>query len=188
MGPYRVVARLLGWRKIRFIREKFVSSSEGTSDIAGQIHKRGNYVLQGRISPRSITAQNGLFIFKPFLMWVHLSFPSIQQRPPDGWGTTIWKDFGPQKTLWRMPPDPQLTFYWYMAVLSHFQSCPTLWSHGLYPTRLLCPWDSSGKNNGVGCHFLLQEIFPTQRSNLCLLQLLHWQAGSLLLAALRNTS
>ena len=29
--------------------------------------------------------------------------------------------------------------------------CP----HGLQPTRLLCPWDSSGKNTGVGCHFLL---------------------------------
>ena len=28
--------------------------------------------------------------------------------------------------------------------------------HGLQPTRLLCPWDSPGKNNGVGCHFLLQ--------------------------------
>ena len=24
------------------------------------------------------------------------------------------------------------------------------------PTRLLCPWDSPGKNSGVGCHFLLQ--------------------------------
>ena len=28
--------------------------------------------------------------------------------------------------------------------------------HGLQPIRLLCPWDSPGKNNGVGCHFLLQ--------------------------------
>jgi len=27
--------------------------------------------------------------------------------------------------------------------------------HGLQPTRLLCPWDSPGKNTGVGCHFLL---------------------------------
>ena len=36
---------------------------------------------------------------------------------------------------------------------------------GLEPTRLLCPWDSSGKNTGVGCHFLLQEIFPTRESN-----------------------
>ena len=24
--------------------------------------------------------------------------------------------------------------------------------HGLWPTRLLCPWDYSGKNTGVGCH------------------------------------
>ena len=29
-------------------------------------------------------------------------------------------------------------------------------SHGLQPTRLLSPWDSPGKNTGVGCHFLLQ--------------------------------
>ena len=29
--------------------------------------------------------------------------------------------------------------------------------HGLQPTRLLCPWDSPGKNTGVGCHFLLQH-------------------------------
>ena len=39
--------------------------------------------------------------------------------------------------------------------------------HGLWPTGLLCPWNFSGKNNGVGCHFLLQGIFPTQGSNLC---------------------
>ena len=27
------------------------------------------------------------------------------------------------------------------------------------PTRLLCPWDTPGKNTGVGCHFLLQGIY-----------------------------
>ena len=31
--------------------------------------------------------------------------------------------------------------------------------HGLQPARLLCPWDSAGKNTGVGCHFLLKGIF-----------------------------
>ena len=31
--------------------------------------------------------------------------------------------------------------------------------------RLLRPWDFPGKNTGVGCHFLLQRIFPTQGSN-----------------------
>ena len=50
--------------------------------------------------------------------------------------------------------------------------------HGWKPTRLLCPWDSPGKNTGVGCHAVLQGIFLTQGSNPCLLRLLHWQAGS----------
>ena len=36
--------------------------------------------------------------------------------------------------------------------------------------------DSPGKNTGVGCYALLQGIFPTQGSNLCLLHLLHRQA------------
>ena len=39
--------------------------------------------------------------------------------------------------------------------------------------RLRCLWDVPGKNTGVGCHFLLQAIFPTQGSNLSLLCLLH---------------
>ena len=38
----------------------------------------------------------------------------------------------------------------------------------------------SGKNTGVGCHCLLQVIFPAQGSNPHLLHLLHWQAGSFL--------
>ena len=48
--------------------------------------------------------------------------------------------------------------------------------------RLLCPWDSPGKDTGVARHALLQGIFPTQGSNMCLSCLLHWQVGSLLLA------
>ena len=40
------------------------------------------------------------------------------------------------------------------------------------------------KNIGVGCHFLLQSIFPTQGSNLRLLCLLHWQEDSLTLCHL----
>ena len=36
---------------------------------------------------------------------------------------------------------------------------------GLQPARLLCPWNSPGKNTGVSCHFLLQGIFPTQGLN-----------------------
>ena len=48
----------------------------------------------------------------------------------------------------------------------------SLWPHGLQPTRLLCPWDFPGKNTEVGCHFLLQGIFPTQGSKPCLLSFL----------------
>ena len=55
--------------------------------------------------------------------------------------------------------------------------------HGL-PTSLLGPRDSPGKNTGVGCHFLLQGIFPTQGSNPCLLPLLHCQADALPLSHL----
>ena len=59
-----------------------------------------------------------------------------------------------------------------------------LQSHGLQSARFLCPWDSSGKNTGVGCHFLLQEIFPTQGLNPCLRCLLRWWGESLPLSHL----
>ena len=49
---------------------------------------------------------------------------------------------------------------------------------GEEPTRLLCPWDSPGRNPGMGRHFLLQRIFPAQGSNPGLLHcrqiLYHW--------------
>ena len=67
-----------------------------------------------------------------------------------------------QFRIWRMK-------FMYVCV------CPTLCD----PTELLCPRDSPGKNTRVGCHFLLQGIFPMQGSNPCLLHLLHWQTGSL---------
>ena len=50
--------------------------------------------------------------------------------------------------------------------------------------RLLCPWDSSGKNTWMGCHFLLQGIVPTQGYNL---YLLHWQVDSLQLSHLGSS-
>jgi len=44
------------------------------------------------------------------------------------------------------------------AAAKSLQSCPTLCDpiDRRQPTRLSCPWDSPGKNTGVGCHFLLQ--------------------------------
>ena len=46
------------------------------------------------------------------------------------------------------------------------QSCPTLCDPmDCVAYRLLLPWDFPSKKTGVGCHFLLQEIFPTQGLN-----------------------
>ena len=58
------------------------------------------------------------------------------------------------------------------------KSCLTLLRpHGLYsPLGSFCPWDFPGKNNGVGCHFVLQGSFLTQGSNP---NLLHWPVGPL---------
>ena len=44
----------------------------------------------------------------------------------------------------------------------------SLQPRGLQTPRLLGLWDSPGKDAGVGCPFLLQGIFLTQGSNLCL--------------------
>ena len=56
------------------------------------------------------------------------------------------------------------------------QLWPPLCNYGPQPAMRLCPGDFPGKNTVDSCHFLLQGIFLTRRSNLCLL---HWQASSL---------
>ena len=63
-----------------------------------------------------------------------------------------------------------------LLLLSHVQLFVTPWT---VAPRLLCLWDSPGKNTGVGCHFLLQGIFLAQEWNP---HLLHWRVDSLLLS------
>ena len=43
-----------------------------------------------------------------------------------------------------------------LSRFSHVRLCAT--SYRWQPSRLCCPWDSPGKNTGVGCHFLLQCV------------------------------
>ena len=63
------------------------------------------------------------------------------------------------------------------------QSCSTLCDPmDCSPPGSSVHGDSPGKNTGVGCHALLQGVFPTQGSNPGLLCLLHRQAGFLPLA------
>ena len=60
------------------------------------------------------------------------------------------------------------------TIWSIAQLCATLWDPmDCSPRR---GYSLHGKNTGLGCHFLLQGIFPTQGSNP---HLLHWQADSL---------
>ena len=71
------------------------------------------------------------------------------------------------RTVWRFlkkleiklpydPATPLLGIYTAAAAAKPRQSCPTLWDpiEGSPPGSH--PWDSPGKNTGVGCHFLLQ--------------------------------
>ena len=51
----------------------------------------------------------------------------------------------------------QSVYLFPVAAAKSLQSCPTLCDPiDRQPARLPCPWDSPGKNTGVGCHFLLQ--------------------------------
>ena len=43
---------------------------------------------------------------------------------------------------------------------SHSVVSDCLRPFGLYPARLLCPWGFSGKNTGMGCHFLPPGDLP----------------------------
>ena len=45
-----------------------------------------------------------------------------------------------------------------LLLLSCFSLSDSAHPHRRQPTRLPCPWDSPGKNTGVGCHFLLQCV------------------------------
>ena len=82
------------------------------------------------------------------------------------------------------PPNPT----W--CVRAHVLTCSvtsnSLRPHELWPTRLLCPWDSPGKNTGVGCHALLQGTFLTLGWGPRHFCLLHRQAGSLPLSHLSD--
>ena len=59
------------------------------------------------------------------------------------------------------------------VVLNHVLLFVTPWT---VHARFVCPWDFPGKNTGVGCHSLLQKIFPTQGLRP---GLLHWLVDSL---------
>ena len=70
-----------------------------------------------------------------------------------------------------------------VCVLSHVQLFVTTWT---VVSQAALPVDSPSKNTGVGSHFFLQGIFPTQGSNLCFQCLLHCLEDSFLLSHQEN--
>ena len=90
----------------------------------------------------------------------------VLSRPPARW-VTLGKKHYLSEDLRRPHPCKNVINY------SSNEHDYSLRPHGLQPARLLCPWDSPGKDTGVGCHALLQGIFPTQGSHRRLSGLLH---------------
>ena len=103
-------------------------------------------------------------------------FRTSKCSPSIDWG---WQN------LVGLPADPlgivslmsELEVLWFQGYSEHESASRSvvpncLWPPKLQPSRLLCPWNSPGKNTGVGCHFLLQGIYRTQGLNP---GLLHWK-------------
>ena len=95
----------------------------------------------------------------PLSRWYHptisssvIPFSSRLQSFPAS-GSFQVSQFFPSNEPWK--------WKWSRSVVSD-----SLRPHGLYPTRLLYPWNFPGKSTGAGCHFLLQGIFLTQGLNL----------------------
>ena len=59
--------------------------------------------------------------------------------------------------------DQDISFRKSESMLNCSSVSSSLWPYEQYPARLFCPWDFPGKNSRVGCHFLLQQIFLTQK-------------------------
>ena len=89
------------------------------------------------------------------------------------WYVSLWNLLGCHQillTTWKVPQVQSVSLqrHWQaMDYSARERSSPhnfTASSQGTF-TWLLCPWDSPGKNTGVGFHALLQVIIPTHRSN-----------------------
>ena len=100
--------------------------------------------LWGTQEVMAVYKPDGSFRMKPTL----LTFWSwITYYPPN------WKEI----SLYCLS-HPSLWYLVIAAAAKSLQSYPTVWPHRRQPTRLPRPWDSPGKNTGMGCHFLLQPM------------------------------
>ena len=101
--------------------------------------KRGFTVLQVNLPCWFCQVQPG------FKAWFLFS-PGEKRAHHDSLLFLVW--------AWETPSWSPYSF----NVWTHSVVSDSLWPHGLWPTRFLCPWDSLDKKAGACCHFLLQFI------------------------------
>ena len=100
----------------------------------------------------SITGAKSHRLCWPFFVW---------SQSPDFWKLSWYVWLSPHPKSRGMTEDPQVSkVLLFVCLLSYSAVSNSSWPHALYPTSLLCPWDSPGMNNAVGCHALLQGDLP----------------------------
>ena len=117
------------------------------------LSQQGSFVWCGQLYS---IAQH--FFLICLMIALYFSFPLIKSSQlPISWSLWLEEVAQSQFAKWSQ----------YQSVVV-IQSCQFMTPRNVGPqgpTRLLCPWDFPDKNTGVGCHFFLQGIFPTQGSN-----------------------
>ena len=105
-------------------------------------------------APEDIWQHLETFIFKNIYQFIYFTAPGLSCSM---WDLVPWPGTEPGSPV----GEHSLS---YLVCLCSVTS-DSVWPYGMWPTRLLCPWGSPGKNTGVGCHFLPRGIFLTQGSN-----------------------
>ena len=116
-----------------------------------------------------------VFDFSKLAFWANSSPRPSLLNLTSGWELPlIWPQLGLSLVIWTSFPAPSRLssrnsasslFFWCCCLATKLlsDSFVTPWTVACQSTegcRLLCPWDSPGKNTGMGCHFLFQDIFP----------------------------
>ena len=112
--------------------------------------------------------------------WRKLASPLEAPLRTDPW--SLQSFFCWQSIHWAFTTDLTLLRHFnlwkWSESINHLVVSDSFWPYGFSPAMSLCPWDSIGKNTGMGCHALLQGICLTQGSNPHLLLgrwfLYHW--------------
>ena len=111
------------------------------------------------VTPRTVVhgiLQAGILEWVIFPFFRNLPNPGIEPRSP-----SLQVDSFPAEP--QGSPVLKVTVCFRLLSFSCSVISDSLETHGLEPTRLLCPRDFPGKNTGVGCHFLLQGSRPNPR-------------------------